>query len=65
MTPPTRFDDCIANTDEICALLYDPCLVDEIGASSGRCVAQRIKIYMIASGNHTTIYMTPPYKMHF
>ena len=29
--------------------------------SAGRCVAQRIELYMIASGNHTAIYMPPPY----
>ena len=33
--------------------------------SAGWCSAQRIKIPMIAGGNHTIIYITPPYIMHF
>ena len=32
--------------------------------SAGGCSAQRIKISMIAGGNHTTINMTPPYKIY-
>ena len=59
MTPPIRLDNCHVKNDAkpwICAIYQH---LSSIGASAGRCVAQRIDIPMIAGGNHTLIQYDP------
>ena len=64
MTPPIRLDNCpLPKLMQNQPYQRQTRLTNRIGASAGLSHSAAIQISMIASGNHTVMFITPPYSL--
>ena len=65
MSPPIRLDDCLGWIVMKSKSQHHEDLVGKIGVSAGLLYSAADHIKMISDGNHSIMFITPPYRLSF